>query len=113
MAYLRVRPAGVNRAFNLSVYALWSAYGTTWPRVGCPFFVVFITRHSICAGSKGTSRAVTSFRTLPCQNCCSAGETEAEPAVTGGDATASCTWPLGPVISWSPSYLELTSLGMG
>jgi hypothetical protein len=59
--YLRVQPAGLNSALRRSVYALWSAYGITWPR-RLPFtlpLLVLVTRHSMTEGSNGTSSRAT------------------------------------------------------
>src|SRR5713226_1621918 len=72
MAYLRVQPAGVTNRLRRSVYALWSAYGTTWPRGGLPFLVVLVTRQSICEGSNGTSRSATRCRISSALNCLAA-----------------------------------------
>src|SRR5436190_1520555 len=102
MVYLRVHPAGVKSAFKRSVYARWSAYGTTCPRIGCWFFAVFITRHSICEDSNGISKNATSSLTL------SAGTARFPHIANGGPPAAepsSLPCPFGALILRPPCLL--------
>src|SRR5579862_5516670 len=123
MVYLRVQPAGVNSVFSRSVYALWSAYGITCPRLLS--WLVLVTRHSMTRGSNGTSsssvyRLVSSWvnRFDPSQvlMLAGAGPTSAPFANTAALLSA-C--PLGPVMfaprfaSWFPCHHHTESCGAG